>query len=165
MIFPAGLNWIDLANSRPLIIAAGGGYNISSNDWLNSLDWISRNTAKDAVIATWWDYGYWITTLGNRTTLADNANINSTRIAMIGKMFMEEPENGLKIARHLKADYILIHVVAHRILINNTTYYILGYGGDESKVSSIIGVSGFEESKYLFGNVYTNKFWTGTLAR
>ena len=109
--------------------------------------------------------GLWLldNDLGNRTTLADNASINSTRIAMIGKMFMEQTETGIKSARDLKADYILINVVAQRILINGTVYYLLGYGGDESKVASMIGVSGFEESKYLAGNVYTNDFWTGPL--
>jgi dolichyl-diphosphooligosaccharide--protein glycosyltransferase len=163
MIYPRGLNWIELADAPPLIVAAGGGYNISSNDWLDSLNWISKNTPKDAVIAAWWDYGYWITTLGNRTTLADNANINATRTATIAKMFMEQPEKGIKIARDLKADYILIHVVAHRILINGSIFYVLGYGGDESKVSSMIGMSGFEETKYIAGNIFTSEFWTGTL--
>ena len=32
------------------------------------MEWLSKNTEPDAVIASWWDYGYWITTLGNRPT-------------------------------------------------------------------------------------------------
>jgi hypothetical protein len=61
--------------------------------------------------------------------LADNAANNQTRIATIAKMLMEEPEEATKIANKLKADYILIYVVAQRVSIDNNTYYILGYGG------------------------------------
>lgn len=163
MIFPPYLNWIDLADSPPMIIATGSGYGTTSHDWLDSLNWISKNTPRNSVIAAWWDYGYWITTLGNRTTLADNANFYPARTATLGKMFMEPPERGISIARELNADYILIHVVAHRILINDSIYYVLGNGGDESKVTSMIGVGGFDEKRYLIGNDFTNEFWTGSL--
>ena len=39
------------------------------------MQWLRENTPKDAVIASWWDYGYWISTLGERKTLADNATL------------------------------------------------------------------------------------------
>jgi hypothetical protein len=76
---------------------------------------------------------------------------------------MEQPEKGIKIAQELGAHYILIHVVAHRILINGSIFYVLGNGGDESKVISMIGVGGFDEKRYLAGNDFTNEFWTGSL--
>ena len=58
---------------------------------------MSKNTPKDSVVASWWDYGYWITSLGNRTSLADNATINSTRIESIAKMFISPEQEGWKI--------------------------------------------------------------------
>ena len=41
------------------------------------MEWIKNNTPKDAVVAAWWDYGYWISTMGERATLADNSTIST----------------------------------------------------------------------------------------
>jgi dolichyl-diphosphooligosaccharide---protein glycosyltransferase len=86
-------NWITLADIPPTIVNGGTDYRIKTDDWINSLDWMSNNTPKDAVIAAWCDYGYWITVLANRTTLADNATVNETRVATIAQMFMDKPPN------------------------------------------------------------------------
>lgn len=40
---------------------------------------------------------------------------------------------------------------------------MLGNGGGESKVISMIGVGGFDEKRYLIGNDFTNEFWNGSL--
>jgi asparagine N-glycosylation enzyme membrane subunit Stt3 len=57
-------------------------------DWLDALDWMRNNLPADAVVASWWDYGYWITTIANKTTLVDNATLNTTQIKRVGLMFM-----------------------------------------------------------------------------
>jgi dolichyl-diphosphooligosaccharide---protein glycosyltransferase len=165
MLYPRDLNWISYANMPPAIINGGTGYLIKTYDWLNALNWISKNTPKNSVIAAWWDYGYWITTLANRTTLADNAANNFSRITAISKMFLEKPEEGIKIANKLGADYILIYVVAEKIKVNNSSYYILGNGGDESKMYSFIKSGYFEKNKYLEEDQFTPKpaFWNTTL--
>jgi dolichyl-diphosphooligosaccharide--protein glycosyltransferase len=108
MIYPPNSNWLISADIPPSIANGGTGYKVQTNDWIDALDWISKNTPKNAVIASWWDYGYWITTLGNRTSLADNGTINQTRIQTIAKMFIEKPADSINIARQLKADYILV---------------------------------------------------------
>jgi dolichyl-diphosphooligosaccharide--protein glycosyltransferase len=137
-----------------------------NSNWLNALNWISKNTSKNSVIAAWWDYGYWITTLANRTTLADNAANNYSRIATISKMFLEKLQEGIKIANKLRADYILIYVVAEKIKANDSSYYyILGNGGDESKLYSIIKSGYLSANKYLEQDRFTPKpeFWKTTL--
>src|SRR5919109_189210 len=111
MIYPPNSNWLSLADIPPSIANGGTGYRLTTMDWLDTLKWIERNTPEGSVIASWWDYGYWITTLGNRTSLADNATINQTRIAALAKMFIDDQEGGIKIAQDLKADYILVYVV------------------------------------------------------
>ncbi|MBI5377219.1 MAG: hypothetical protein HZA82_01155, partial [Thaumarchaeota archaeon] len=75
MMLPAGSNWVNSVKAPPTILNGGSNYNIAVNDWLDATDWLKNNTPKDAVIASWWDYGYWITTLGERKSLADNATI------------------------------------------------------------------------------------------
>ncbi|MCG2880868.1 MAG: peptide transporter, partial [Vulcanisaeta sp.] len=62
-------------------------------DWLDALQWLAYNTPPNATVLSWWDYGYWIAVIGNRTSLADNSTVNSTQIALIGSFFMSNPYN------------------------------------------------------------------------
>ncbi|MGA8485117.1 MAG: peptidylprolyl isomerase [Nitrososphaeraceae archaeon] len=167
ILIPSNSNWISSADIPPSISNGGTGYRLKVNDWIDALHWIANNTPKNSVIASWWDYGYWITTLGNRTSLADNATINQTRIATIAKMFMDQTQNGLKVAKDLKADYIVTYIVGQRVdqgSINGTELYALGSGGDESKKQWFIRIGGFKEDKYLEdGFTPTPFFWNTTL--
>jgi asparagine N-glycosylation enzyme membrane subunit Stt3 len=36
--------------------------------------WVRADTPQDAVFAHWWDYGYWVQTLGERATMLDGGN-------------------------------------------------------------------------------------------
>ena len=166
LLFPQNSNWLSSADIPPSIANGGTGYRIKINDWIDALNWISTNTTSKSVIASWWDYGYWITTVGNRTSLADNATINQTRIATIAKMFMDQTENGIKIAKDLKSDYVLVYVVGQRFSgINGSELYVLGNGGDESKKQWFIRIGGFSENRYLEQDGFTPTpfFWNNTL--
>jgi dolichyl-diphosphooligosaccharide--protein glycosyltransferase len=166
MIYPPNSNWLSLADIPTSIANGGTGYRVTTTDWIDALEWIDKNTPKDSVIASWWDYGYWITTLGNRTSLADNATINQTRIAALAKMFIDDPEGGIKIAQDLKSDYILLYLVAQRFPgLNTTSFYTLGNGGDESKKQWFMRIGGFDERNYVEqdGVTPTPRFWNATL--
>ena len=43
--------------------------------WYENLKWMEFNVPPEDPIVTWWDYGYWIQTIGNRTSLGDGANM------------------------------------------------------------------------------------------
>jgi len=43
-------------------------------DWGVAMEWIKLNTPQDAVFTHWWDYGYFVQTMGNRTTNLDGGN-------------------------------------------------------------------------------------------
>ena len=166
VLYPQNSNWLSSADIPPSIANGGTGFRVKTNDWINALNWISTNTSSNSVVTSWWDYGYWITTLGNRTSLADNATINQTRIATIAKMFMDQTDNGLKIAQDLKSDYIVVYIVGQRFSgINGSELYVLGNGGDESKKQWFIRIGGFDENKYLEQDGFTPTpfFWNSTL--
>ncbi|HKU50633.1 MAG TPA: peptidylprolyl isomerase, partial [Nitrososphaera sp.] len=180
MFWPTNANWVSSADIPAAISNGGTGFRTSTDDWTDALSWVSNNTEPNAVIASWWDYGYWITTLGNRTTLADNATINSTRIATLAKMLISDQEAGIKIAQDLKADYIMIYVVGQVALTgspallngstsNNTEdripLYTLGQGGDESKKQWFMRIGDFDENQYIQPDGFTPKpaFWNSTL--
>jgi hypothetical protein len=38
------------------------------------MSWVRDNTPKDAVFAHWWDYGYWVQSIGERATVLDGGN-------------------------------------------------------------------------------------------
>jgi dolichyl-diphosphooligosaccharide--protein glycosyltransferase len=166
LMYPRNMNWLTSADVPPSIVTDGRGIPSQTNDWIDALNWISTNTPTNSVIASWWDYGYWIETLGNRTTLADNANYRIIRTVTMAKMFLDQEETGITIAQKLGADYILIYVEAERFdAPNGTSYYSFGYGGDESKMLGMMRIGGFEENKYLERDKFTATplFWNASL--
>jgi asparagine N-glycosylation enzyme membrane subunit Stt3 len=50
---------------------APGMYN---QQWQKAMAWVRNNTAEDAVFSHWWDYGYWLQSIGNRPTMLDGGN-------------------------------------------------------------------------------------------
>jgi len=171
MVYDSNTNWITSADVPTSIANGGTNYRLTTDDWIETLDWMSKNTPVDSVVTAWWDYGYWITTLGNRTSIADNATINQTRIETIAKMFISPEEKGWKIANDLKSDYILIYVVGQKLPsldpANPSPLYVLGSGGDESKKHWFIRIGGFNESEYVESNGDTpkQKYWDSLLGK
>ena len=172
VLYPPNVNWAASVDVPTAIANGGTAFRFQTTDWIDATQWISENTEEDAVIAAWWDYGYWITTLGQRTTIADNATLNQTRIESVAKMFIAEEQSGIKIAQDLQADYVLVYVAAQKQFdgnLGNTTQrvpvFTLGQGGEESKKQWIMRIAGFDESQYLEADSFTPKapFWQSTL--
>jgi len=98
MVYPEELNWSNNnAGAPPTILNSGTQFNLSTNDWADAMQWLRENTPEDAVIASWWDYGYWISTLGERKTLADNSTLLDWQIRKIAAMYMSTPEDAWQI--------------------------------------------------------------------
>ena len=93
MVYPVGSEVYRLTNAPPTILNGGSAYTIATDDWLDALDWIKNNTPKDAVVVSWWDYGYWISTMSERATIADNSTIHTTIIQNIAKMLLNNPNS------------------------------------------------------------------------
>lgn len=45
-------------------------------------------TLQDAKVMSWWDYGYQITAMANRTILVDNNTWNNTHISRVGQVIV-----------------------------------------------------------------------------
>ena len=96
--------------SNPTIIVKArlrDGTVIKLDDYREAYWWLRDNTPEDSRIMAWWDYGYQITAIANRTTIADGNTWNHEHIALLGKALTTDEEEGYQIARHL-ADYVLI---------------------------------------------------------
>ena len=57
---------------------------------------------------SWWDYGYQITGMSNRTVLVDNNTWNNTHIATVGKAMSCSEDVSYEVMRKLDVDYILV---------------------------------------------------------
>lgn len=43
-------------------------------DWQKAMEWVRDNTGKEDIFLHWWDYGYWVQTLGERKTFSDGGH-------------------------------------------------------------------------------------------
>jgi dolichyl-diphosphooligosaccharide--protein glycosyltransferase len=165
--FPSNGNWVIAGKTPPTILNGGSIYQISTNDWLESMEWIKNNTPKDAVIASWWDYGYWISTLGERATIADNSTCCTSVIENLAKMFLSSPVEGWQMLRDMQADYVVVFVSGQRLAVDNEgqALYILQGGGDESKKQWFIRIADKPMAQYLQSDSIsgTDYFWNDTL--
>jgi len=164
---PGAASWVSGIKAPPTILNGGTNFNISTDDWPKAMEWLKNNTPQDSIVAAWWDYGYWITTLGERISLADNATLSTLQIQEIARMFLSSPDEGWKLLQELGADYVLVYAAAQRITNQgeDPVFYLLRGGGDESKKQWFMRISGEPTSTYLHpdGLSGTDYFWENTL--
>ena len=167
LTFPAQGNVISITHNPPTILNGGSIYQTSTTDWLDSMEWIKNNTSDDAVIASWWDYGYWIQTKADRASLADNATLSTDIIKKIAQIFLSSPNQGWQKLSDMESDYFVIFVAGQRLTAdnNNQALYLLQGGGDESKKQWFMRIAEEPLSKYLHsdGISGTDYFWNETL--
>ena len=164
LVYPE-LNWITAIDEPPVLLT-GGTSNPPSNDWKDALEWMKNNTPENSVIASWWDYGYWIQSLGERATISDNSTIHSNLLTEHGKMLLSNPDTSWKMLKEMNADYVVIFVSAQQLNAqkNNQDVYLLGGGGDESKVYWFASIGGLPVQQFLENDptVKTSYFWNET---
>lgn len=160
-----GTGTLYASDGPPSILNGASIYDTTTNDWLYTYEWMRNNTPPDAVVGSWWDYGYWTQTLGMRASIADNATIDSDRIKDIAAMMISPPDEAHRMLQDLHADYFMIFVMAERIQTESGPLYILGGGGDESKKQWFIRIAGESVSRYIHsdGISGTGLFWDDTL--
>jgi len=97
-----------VTSSIPTAPAAGN--ELQYQDWLEALSWMRLNTPPDSIVFAWWDYGYWITALGDRSTIADNGTQNSTQIGMIAQTFLDNISMAIPNLQRYNVSYVAIFI-------------------------------------------------------
>jgi len=167
LAYPANANWLTYTDIPVTILNGGTGYP-ASNDWLETLEWIKINTPEDSVVASWWDYGYWITTMSERTTLIDNATLADNQIERFAKILLSTPDEAWIMLEEWGVDYVVVFVAANHFsddVESGLPLYVLNGGGDESKKQWFMKIAGVDYRKYILsdGLTGTNLFWNETL--
>jgi len=126
--------------------------------WLEMLTWTKNNLKSTDVVDSWWDYGFWLTIMGNVTTLNDNATINDTQIENVGFTFVANETESLKMLKLYDAKYILVFTTLGLQTSNGVTYALEAGYGDEGKWTWMARISGQSAHKTGAGNV---TIWPG----
>lgn len=75
-ILIALMTLITVYYSYQLSIGTASQYvpSIYTQQWQKAMSWVRDNTPENAVFAHWWDYGYWVQSIGKRATILDGGN-------------------------------------------------------------------------------------------
>ncbi|KAL5993440.1 Dolichyl-diphosphooligosaccharide--protein glycosyltransferase subunit stt3b [Asimina triloba] len=97
-------------SSPSIVLAARGahGGRVIFDDYREAYYWLRQNTPPDAKIMSWWDYGYQITAMGNRTVIVDNNTWNNTHIATVGRAMSSYEDEAYEIMQSLDVSYVLV---------------------------------------------------------
>lgn len=99
------------AYSSPSIVLSARSYDggrIIFDDFREAYWWLRMNTPEDARVMSWWDYGYQITAMANRTILVDNNTWNNTHISRVGQAMASPEDKAYEIMKELDVDYVLV---------------------------------------------------------
>ncbi|NIQ34276.1 MAG: hypothetical protein GTN80_11680, partial [Nitrososphaeria archaeon] len=83
---------------------------VQYQDWLQALVWMRDNLPEDTVIMSWWDYGYWITAIADKRSMADNGTINATQVATIAVLFLTNETWAIPVMKRYNISHIVIFV-------------------------------------------------------
>ncbi|GAB0489980.1 hypothetical protein MMPV_001207 [Pyropia vietnamensis] len=97
-------------SSPSVVLSARGrdGERIFFDDYREAYYWLRQNTPEDAKVMSWWDYGYQLSGMANRTTIVDNNTWNNSHIATVGRAMNAPEPQAYAIARKLDVDYVLV---------------------------------------------------------
>ncbi len=66
---------------------------IYTQQWQKAMSWVRDNTPQSAVFGHWWDYGYWIQSIGERATVLDGGNAQGYWNHMMGRYALTGDDN------------------------------------------------------------------------
>ena len=84
-----GLQFYQVSASQAAIYAPSY-YN---QQWQKAMFWVRENTPENAVFGHWWDYGYWLQSIGERATILDGGNAISYWNHLMGRYALTSPSD------------------------------------------------------------------------
>ncbi|MDO8509305.1 MAG: STT3 domain-containing protein [Nanoarchaeota archaeon] len=58
---------------------------IYTQQWQKAMGWVRDNTPQNSIFGHWWDYGYWVQSMGKRSTVLDGGNAISYWNHLMGR--------------------------------------------------------------------------------
>ena len=134
--------------------ASGYAPSAYTQQWQKAMAWVRENTPKSAVFGHWWDYGYWLQSIGERATVLDGGNAQSYWNYLMGRYPLTGSDNRKAL------DFLYAHNTTH-FLIDSTDI------GKYTAFSSIGSDSSYDRRSWLSvferNNDQTKETKNGTL--
>jgi len=158
---PVAYDHIDSANRPAMIVSASTGASVEIPDWIEALAWMNANLPKDAVVAAWWDYGYWINVLANRSVLDDNSTWNGTQIQKVAEAFLNNESVSVEIFKAMNATYVVVYE-PFQLVYNDPPLAlpITSLKGDFEKSEAMMVWIGYDAADYIsYVNIGSGYSW------
>lgn len=81
-----------------------------NQQWQKAMKWVRDETPQNSVFAHWWDYGYWLQSIGNRATVTDGGNMIVWWNYLTGRLVLtgDNQKDALEFLYSHDANYLLI---------------------------------------------------------
>ncbi|GIQ81573.1 oligosaccharyl transferase, STT3 subunit [Kipferlia bialata] len=103
--------WASNIYSSPSVVQIApmpDGGRMVLDDYREAFAWLEYNTSPNAKVLSWWDYGYQLEQMANRTVIVDNNTWNTTMLGRVGAMFASDEETAWRLANEYDVDYVLV---------------------------------------------------------
>ena len=116
--------------------AAGYVPNSYTQQWQKAMAWVRDNTPENAVFGHWWDYGYWVQSIGERATVLDGGNAMGNWNYAMGRYALSGTDEMVAL------EFLYAHNTTH-FLIDSTDI------GKYSAFSSIGSNENYDRTSYI----------------
>jgi len=107
-----------------------------TQQWQKAMAWVRDNTPQNAVFGHWWDYGYWVQSIGERATVLDGGNSISYWNHLMGRHALTGSDNKEAL------EFLYAHNTTH-FLIDSTDI------GKYSAFSNIGSDAGYDRASFI----------------
>jgi dolichyl-diphosphooligosaccharide--protein glycosyltransferase len=147
---PVAYDNLSNANRPAMIVSASTGAAVEIPDWIEALAWMHANLPEDTIVASWWDYGYWINVMANLSVVDDNSTWNSTQIQKVAEAFLNNESVSVEIFKTMNASYVVVYE-PFQLIYNNPPLAlpITSLKGDFEKSEAMMVWIGYNASDYI----------------
>jgi dolichyl-diphosphooligosaccharide--protein glycosyltransferase len=159
--------YVPTAISGSSLPVGGASLTAPVTAWKEAVEWMKSNVQSTDAVVMWWDYGNWLSDLGNVTSFADNTTVNSTQIENVGFIFMGNENQSMAMLNSYgqsRVKYIAVFEVLQisQSSSDSSSYIVSPAGyGDEGKWVWMARISGQAQTRLINqGFMNPAKAWT-----
>ncbi len=106
-----------IVNGAAVFATAGSIGGSPNQAWMENMDYMKNETPPGSTILSWWDYGYWFESIGERTAVADGGNmgfygrdnnVSKVNFPLAEFLTSHNPSNHTEWLNELSVDYIVL---------------------------------------------------------
>lgn len=155
-MFPLAYYNVRYANRPAMIVSSSSNYAADIPDWRETLAWMRDNLPSDAVVGEWWDYGYWINVMGNKTAISDNNTSNETQIKLIARAFLNNETYALEALKSLNVTHVVVYEPWIGLTVGNETIGLPPWSslGDFEKSTAMMIIAGHNTTQSYNSSLY-----------